>query len=468
MNQEVIADRNSFWVNRLPEFLRARVSGRHNLQAVLGNSGWLVSDRVFRLGVNFFVYLWVARYLGPTQYGQLNYAIALTSLAASLAALGADSIVIRELVKTPDRRNVLLGSAMILKLIGGALATATVLAMVLLLRPGDWLSFWLVFLFAVGFVAQSLNVIDLYFRGIVKSKYTVLSSNAAFILMAVAKVVLVLTKAPLIAFAATGTAEGLLTVIFLCVAYRMHRQNMFEWRFSANVMVGLLKDSWPLILTGVSIMIAMRVDQVLIGQMLNDKQVGLYAAAVRISEIWYFVPVTLASSTFPALIEYRRNSDALFYQKLQVLYNALVRIGLAIALLMTFLSKPIIVLLFGKSYAGSAPVLNILIWSGIPICFGCAWSNWMVLENRTKTMFLLQVNGSIANLVLNLVLIRRFGILGSAYATLISYWVPHTIVAALLPSQRKALLMLGKALVPFSGYLESKFRSRFPRGQEPV
>jgi PST family polysaccharide transporter len=238
------------------------------------------------MGANFFVYLWVARYLGPTQYGQLNYAIALTSLVAALASLGADNIVIRELVKTPERRDVLLGSAMLLKLIGAALAMATVVTMVLFLRPGDRLSFWLVVLYAVGFVTQSLNVIDLYFRGIVKSKFTVISANAAFISMAVAKVILVLAKASLIAFAATTTAEGLLTVTFLCVAYRMHRLNMFDWRVGANVMAELLKESWPLLLSGISVMIAMRVDQVMIGQYLNDREVGLYSAAVKFSEVW--------------------------------------------------------------------------------------------------------------------------------------------------------------------------------------
>ena len=427
-----LAQTNSLWLRFLPGFLRTRLAGRHNLQAALGNSGWLVSDRVFRMGVTFFVYLWVARYLGPTQYGQLNYAIALTSLVASLASLGADNIVIRELVKTPERRDVLLGSAMLLKLVGAALAMTTVVTAVFFLRPGDWLSFWLVVMFAVGFVTQSLNVIDLFFRGIVQSKYTVISANAAFVLMAVAKIVLVLVKAPLIAFAAAGMVEGILTAIFLCIAYRLHRKNMFEWRVSSDVMISLLRDSWPLILTGVSIMIAMRVDQVLIGQMLNDKQVGLYAAAAKISEIWYFVPVTLASSTFPALIECRKNSDALFYDKLQSLYNVLVRVGIAIALLMTFLSKPLILLLFGKSFLGAAPALNILIWSGIPVCFGSASSSWMVLENRTRTMFALQVNGAIANLILNLILIPHFGIIGSAYATLISYWVPHTIIAVLI------------------------------------
>lgn len=446
---------NSPWLRFLPGFLRTKLAGRHKLQAALGNSGWLVSDRVFRMGANFLVYLWVARYLGPTQYGQLNYAIALTSLVAALASLGADNIVIRELVRTPERRDVLLGSAMLLKLIGAALAMATVVTAVFFLRPGDWLSFWLVVMYAVGFVTQSLNVIDLYFRGIVKSKFTVISANAAFISMAIAKVILVLLKASLIAFAATTTAEGLLTVIFLCIAYRLYHQNMFAWRASANVMVELLRESWPLVLSGISVMIAMRVDQVMIGQYLNDREVGFYSAAVKFSEVWYFVPVTIASSTYPGLIESKKRDEALYYRRLQQLYDLVVTSGIVVALAMTVLSGPIIRLLYGPAYAPSSGALRILIWSGIPVCFGSVWSNWMLLENRAKMMFYFQVNGAIVNLLLNILLIPRLGIIGSALATLISYWVGITILAAIVKPMRKGLVMLGKAMISFPRLLRA-------------
>jgi PST family polysaccharide transporter len=458
-----LAQANSPWLRFLPEFLRAKLTGRHKLQAALGNSGWLVSDRLFRMGANFLVYLWVARYLGPTQYGQLNYAIALTSLAAALASLGADNIVIRELVKTPERRDVLLGSAMLLKLAGAALAMTTVVTAVVFLRPGDRLSLWLVVLFAVGYVTQSLNVIDLYFRGMVRSKYTVLSANAAFISMAVAKVILVLAKAPLIAFAATTTVEGLLTVIFLCIAYRMQRQNMFAWRVSASVLAELLRESWPLVLSGISIMISMRVDQVMIGQYMNDKEVGLYAAAAKFSEIWYFIPVTIASSTYPGLIESKKRDEALYYRRLQQLYDILVTLGIVVALATTILAGPMLHLLYGNAYAGSSGVLRILIWGGIPVCFGSAWSSWMLLENKARMMFYFQLNGAVVNVLLNILLIPHFGITGSAFATLISYWISHTILAAVIPSQRIALVMLLKSIFSFRNW----FRLASPRTPLP-
>lgn len=377
---------NLRWVKFLPKRLQARLLGRNSLQAVLGNSAWQVTDKIVRMGVGVLVGLWVARYLGPHRFGQLNYAIALTSVFGAIANLGLDSVVIRELVRTPERKTILLGSTFVLKLVGSLLTLLTVIILVSVLRPGDKLALLLTVLSSSGFLFQSVSV-DLYFQSKVQSKYIVLATSGAFLIIALVKVALMLLGAPLVAFAWAGLCELILAAAFILLAYGIQHQSIWQWKCSTSVMRDLLRDSWPLILTGISIMITMRVDQVLIGQLMNDKEVGLYSAAVRLSEIWYFIPVSIASSTFPALIESKRHSVEVFYRRLQHLYDLLVGIGIAVALVMTFLSGPAIKLLYGPAYAGSAPVLNILIWSGIPVAFGCAWSNWMVLENRTRTMF---------------------------------------------------------------------------------
>jgi O-antigen/teichoic acid export membrane protein len=130
-------------------------------------------------------------------------------------------------------------------------------------------------------------------------------------------------------------------------------------------------------------------------------------------------------------------------------------LGIVVALAMTILSGPIIHLLYGPAYAPSGGALRILIWSGIPVCFGSAWSNWMILESRAKMMFYFQLNGAVVNILLNMLLIPRFGITGSALATLISYWVGVTVLAAILKPLRRGLVMLGKAMVSFPTILRA-------------
>jgi PST family polysaccharide transporter len=445
---DVIHRTDSPLVKHFPKFLRDRISGRHNLQTVLGNSSWLFSDKIFRMGVGLIVGVWVARYLGPGRFGLLNFAIAFTSLFGAFATLGLDGIVVRELVKFPEKRDVIVGSAFALKLIAALITFAIVIVAISIMRRGETLTIWLVALSAAGFIFQSLNVIDLLFQSRVQSKYTVYATNSAFILITFVKVGLLLTAAPLIAFAWAGLGEIAFASIFLLVAYRARHMSIRAWRFRLPIMRDLLWASWPLILSGISITISMRVDQVLIGQMLNDKQVGIYSAATRIAEIWYFVPIGIAGSAFPLLIESKKQSEDLYYQRLQKLYNSLALLSVTFALIISVLAGPIIKLLYGPAYVFSAGVLSILIWSGVPVSIGCAWSNWMLLENRTRTMFSFQFIGAALNLILNLLLIPRFGIVGSAYATLISYWSWVIVLCPIMKSQHKALSMIAKAVFP--------------------
>jgi polysaccharide transporter, PST family len=436
---------NWFWIKYLPNFMRAWLVDRHNLQAVLANSSWLFMDKVLRLGVGLIVGLWIARYLGPDRFGLLNYSIALTALFSAVATLGLDSIVVRELVKSPENRDQILGSSLALKIIGGLLAFGLTMISVSIMRHGDSLTLWVVGLLASGLVFQSLNVIDLFFQSKVQSRYTVYAANGAFILTSLLRIFLLLSTAPLIAFAWAGICEVVLTSLFLLVAYRARHLSLLAWRLSLSVMRNLLRDSWPLIFSGVSIMISMRIDQVLIGQMLNDKQVGFYSAGTRISEVWYFIPLGIASSVFPIFIKSKEQSEALFDQRLQRYYDASAVFSIAVSLIITVFAGPIVRLLFGPAYIGAIGVLRILIWCGVPMAVGAPWTIRMLVENRTKTMFHFQLFGAALNLILNLLLIPRFGIAGSAYASLISYGAWMIVLCPLMKSQRRDFAMMTKA-----------------------
>ena len=443
---DVIHRTDSPLVKHFPKFLRDRISGRHNLQTVIGNSSWLFSDKILRMGGGLIVGVWVARYLGPGRFGLLNFAIAFTGIFSVIATLGMDGIVIRDLTKYPEKTDDILGSVFILRVVAALITFAIVMVWISIMRRGDTLMIWMVAIIAMQFIFQSLNVIDLYFQSKVQSKYTVYATNAAFLLVTAAKIVLLVLKAPLVAFAWTISIEIAIASAFLLVVYRVRGLVITSWRAKLPIMRDLLRDSWPLILNGISVMISVRIDQVLIGQMLNDKQVGIYSAAARISEVWYFIPFAISTSMLPLLVESRKQSEALYYERLQKHSNILALIAIGFVVLITILAGPITRVLYGAAYAGSAGVLRILIWGGSLIPVAVTWSYWMLLENRIKTMFYFNVFGAILNVILNLLLIPHFGIIGSAYATLISYNAWLFVLCPFMKSQRKVLGMMLKAM----------------------
>lgn len=441
---------NAIWIKYLPGFVRNKLDGRHGLQAVLGNSSWLFADKILRMGVGLLVGIWIVRYLGPAQLGLLNYAGAFAGLFGTLATLGLDRIVVQELVKNPARETEILGTAFALKLIGGAIGLALTMLAILLVRSGEPLMHWLVGICAAGFIFQSLNVIDFFFQAKVQAKYAVFAANGAFALMTLLKIALLLTSAPLIAFAWAGLGEVVLTAIFLVVAYRFNRRSMRVWRYSSSAARELLKYSWPLILSSVAIVIYMRIDQIMIGEMLGDEEVGLFSAAVKISEVWYFIPAAIVSSVVPTLIQSKKQSEALYYARLQTFFTVMVWMAICVALIVTVERERIVSLLFGEQYAASADVLAIHIWGGVFVALIAASGIWFTVENLQIYSFYRTLTGAVVNVSLNLVLIPRYGINAAAFATVVSQCFASFLFDLSNPKTRPIFWMKLKAFSPAS------------------
>jgi PST family polysaccharide transporter len=411
---------NRYWVRFLPAFVSERLEGRHALQRIIGNTGWLLADRIIRLGVGLCVGVWIARYLGPAQYGLLSYSQAFVSLFAMFATLGLDGIVVRDIVRDPSCRDETLGSAFLLKLAGGFLTMLLAVGSVCLLRPDDRLTWLLVAIIATGTVFQAFDVVDFWFQSQVLSKFTVVARNAAFLIVAVLKIILLLNQAPLVAFALAGLVEIVLGAAGLVTACKVHGHRLKLWQGNLTRAKVLLRESWPLILSGMVIMIYMRIDQIMIGQMLGPREVGLYSAALTISEAWYFVPMAIVSSVMPSIVEAKSVSEALYSERVQKLFSLVAVLGYAIAIPVSFLANLIIAMLYGASFHESAAVLTIHIWAGLFVSLGVARNPWILSEGLTKYSFAATVIGALVNIVLNYFFIPAYGIIGAAIATVVA------------------------------------------------
>ncbi len=422
-------------ISRVPIIGRA-LENRPYLQKTLANTSWLFADKVIRMGVGLFVGVWIARYLGPDQYGLWNYAMAFSALFGVLATVGLDRIVVRELLKNPEQSHVILGSAFVLKLIGGCTAFLVTIVAISLIRSGETLTLWLAGLSAAGFIFQSFNVIDFFFQSQIQSKYSVLATNASFLLVTIIKIALLLGKAPLIAFAAAGLAEVAIASSFLIAVYHRNNQQIRSWRFNSAVAWDQLQDSWPLILSSFAIIVYMRIDQVMIGQMLADREVGIFSAAVRISEAWHFFPTAIVSSVFPVIIATRMSNKELYHHRLQKLLDIITFMGVVVALITTILSPYIIGILYGHQYAAAADVLAIHIWAGVFVCLGSAASTWFMAENLQRYAFYRSFAGALMNIFLNWQMIPKYGPNGAAVATVISFACGMVFFNALHPMTR--------------------------------
>ena len=408
-------------MNLLPAFIHRRIAHRPNLVKIVDNIGWLFVDKVLRMGVGLFVGVWVVRYLGPEQFGLLSFATAFVGLFGAIAGLGLQGIVVRDIVRDPSRKEDTLGTAALLQFIGGLLAYGLILATIFWLRPDDALAKALVAILGSTMLFKASEVAVYWFESQVLSKYTVWVQNGSFLVFAAIKIVLILNNAPLIAFASVIMAEALMVALLMLVMLGLRGPRLRHLRITLARAKALLADSWPLLLSGIAIVIYMKIDQIMLGQMVGDEAVGIYSAAVRISEVWYFIPMMIVASVFPAILEAKKRSEAQYYQRLQHLYDLMVWLSVAVALPMTFLSTPIVTLLFGENFSASGTVLAIHIWAAVFVFLGVASSKWFLAENRQMLSFQRTALGAVVNVILNLLLIPDFGPIGAAIATVVSY-----------------------------------------------
>lgn len=400
---------------------------------IISNIGWLFGDRILRMGVGLIVGAWVARYLQPEQFGLLNYAIAFVFLFSAFATLGLDQIVVRNLVRDPSGKDKILGTTFVLKFVGGIITLLLASLTIFLLKPDDSLTRTLVAITAAATIFQAFDAIDFCFQFQVRSKYTVVAKNTAFIIVALVRITLIQLHAPLIAFAWAAFAETALGGVGLMIAYKVSGQSFRRWQVSWQEGKSLLKESWPLIIAGISIMLYIRIDSVMLGQLVGSEAVGIYAVATRLSELWGFIPIAITSSVTPSIIEAKKVSEELYYQKLQKIFTILTALAYAIAIPMTLLSTPIIILMFGQNYAAAGGVLAIHIWGQIFSFLGIARSIWIVNEGLTKYALIFTSGGALINILLNLWLIPIYQETGAAIATVISYALVDYVIFIIYP-----------------------------------
>ena len=409
------------------------------------NTSWLFSEKILRMVVGLFVGVWVARYLGPERFGLLSYAMAFVGLFVSISTLGLDGIVIRELVKDENKRDKLIGTAFWLKLAGG-FVVLLFLAAAVNLTSNDAYTNLLVFIIASATVFQSFNVIDLYFQAKVLSKYVVFANIISLAISSIVKIVLIIIEAPLIAFAWTILFDSLVLAIGLVYFYLQNHLSFKDWNIEKSTAINLLKDSWPLILSGMVVAFYMRIDQVMIKEMMGASAVGQYAAAVRLSEAWYFIPMVVTSSLFPAIINAKKQSEELYYTRLQKLYDFMVWMAVAIALPMTFLSDWVVKLLFGGEYIEAGSVLMIHVWTGLFVSLGVARGKWLLIENLQKYSIIYLGVGLISNVIANYYFIKIYGINGAAYATLLANGLGTIVTPFFIRKTRISFFMMIRSI----------------------
>jgi O-antigen/teichoic acid export membrane protein len=399
------------------------VFAHQGFRKYFSNTSWLFAEQILRIIAGLLVGIYVARYLGPEKFGLFSYALAFVALFASIAKLGLDGIIVRDLVNAPGKRDLYLGTAFWLKVIGAMLAGAGIVVAVAI-AENDHTTKLYIGIIASGLIFQSFEVVDFYFQSRVLSKYVSICKISQLILSSLLKLYFVAINADLFWFVLVSVIDQASLAAALAYAYSKQKLGAFYIQFDKTIAKELLISAKPLIISGLMVSVYSSIDRVIIKEMLGVREVGLYAAATGLTAALYFVPMLIANSLFPAILNAKQQSEDIYNRRLSLLYKYILSIGLFVCLFVSVFATPIISLLYGQKFAESANVLQIYIWNFLIICFSAIFGKWLLSENLQHLMPRFALVAIVVNVIGCLALIPLWSIKGAALAALAAQLIP--------------------------------------------
>jgi PST family polysaccharide transporter len=410
-------------------------------------------ERIVNMTIRFFVGVWVVRYLGPDHYGVYSYVLSLAVLFETFTALGLDNIVVRECSRDRVRNDKVLATAFWLRFGGAVVGYAAVASTVLSLEE-SWLVQIAVLIIACRMFFNTSLIADFWFQSQIQSKYSVYVRGTASAVAAGLQVAAILADLGVLVFIAILVVRSAVQALGFAIAMRQRGPSLRRLLPSAQLGRRLLRDAWPLMISAFSTMVYMKVDQIMLRSMVGEAEVGIYASAVKLSEVWYFLPMAIANSVFPEIVRSREQVSPERYQRrLQRFYDALAALAYGVAIPVSLLAPVLVPLLFGQEYAGAVPTLQIHVWSFVFIALGVGRGKWLVAENMTKIAMGATVLGALTNVGINWFVIPNHGGIGAAWATMISYAIYAYFALALVAKTRFTFWQLSKAIVAPVRYL---------------
>lgn len=407
------------------------------------NTAWILLARLYQILLNLLVSVVSVRYLGPSNYGLISYAASFTALLSACCTLGIGDVMVNVLMESPEKQGKLLGTAIAMRMVSSVLSMAAVTLAVGALNPEEPLTVWVTAVYSGGVVLQSLETVQYYYQMKLMSKVTGLLTVAVRTVVAAYKVALLVTGRDVVWFAAANVVDHGVYGLLLVLAYRSGGGQRLG--LDAGLGRALLRKSSPFILSGLMVALYGQMDKIMIKHLLDETQVGYYAAAVQINNLWPFVLTAIIDSARPLILELYSRDRAQFRQRLVQLYRAVIAISLAAGLALTFLAEPIVELLYGTAYQSAAPALRIVTWSTAFSYLGVARSIWMVPSGLQRYEKHLAALGAACNAALNALLIPVWGICGAAAATLLTQIVTNCLCGFLFPPLRENMELLGRA-----------------------
>lgn len=413
---------------------------------VVKNAGWIIGGKLANKLLAFVVGIFAARWLGPGNYGLINYAAAYATFFASLCTLGINSVIVKNFVDHPEQESETIGTTLLLRAVSSLLSALMIVGIVSIVDSGEPLTVVVVALYSVGLVFQVFDTLNYWFQARLQSKYSAMAELVSYAAVSVYKIVLLALGKSVKWFAVASSLDYIVLAVFLLIAYFKNGGTGF--RVSRHKAKELLQSSKSFIIAGLMVSVYACTDKLMLKQMLGADAVGHYSLASSVSVSWAFILAAVIDSMYPSVVQSFNSDHALYERKNRQLYALVFYTALFMSALICIAARPFVVILYGETYLPAVQPLRIVVWYTAFSYLGVARNAWMVCEERQKYLKYLYFGAAVMNVILNLLLIPMWGASGAAAASLLTQISTTVLLPALIrPLRPNAKLMLDAVLL---------------------
>ncbi|CVH79334.1 colanic acid exporter [Clostridiales bacterium CHKCI006] len=411
------------------------------LNKEIKNASWLIGGRIIQMIISLFVGILTARYLGPNNYGLINYGLAYVTFFTSVCNLGINSIIIKNFVDHPEEQGITIGTTLFLRIFSSILSNFLILCLVLIVDNGELSTVIVTLLCSLSLIFQSFDTLNYWFQSRYQSKITSLATLFAYIIVSVYRIILLINNCSIYWFALANSVDYLFIALFLLTVYKYNCGP--KLKFSFDKARQLLSSSYHYILSGMMVAIYGQTDKLMLKQMIGQGEVGYYSVATTICNLWIFILTAIIDSMYPTIMNFYGKDKAAFERKNKQLYAIVFYVSAFVSIIFTIFGDWIVQILYGNEFAPAVGPLRIITWYTAFSYLGVARNAWIVCENKQKYLKYLYLSAAILNVFLNLLLIPTFKASGAAMASLITQISTSILLPLFIPDLKpNARLML--------------------------
>lgn len=409
------------------------------------NAGWLIGGKIIQMFIAFFISIFTTRYLGPSNFGLINYANAYVAFFTSLCTLGINSVIVKDFLDYPNEQGKTIGTTLVLRIVASLLSAVMIVSIVSIVDSGETETIIVAALCSISLIFQAFDTINYWFQSKYLSKVTAIATLIAYIAISVYKLILLILHKKVFWFAAANSVDYIFIAIVLLLAYRKYHgmKLSFSWKKGKE----LLNKSYHYILSGMMVAIYGHTDRFMLKQMLDEASVGYYSLATTVSGMWVFVLAAIIDSMYPSIVSLYEVDKNQFEKKNRQLYAIVIYTSVAVSILFMIFGELVIHILYGDDYLPAVKPLKIVTWYTAFSYLGVARNAWIVCENNQKYLKYMYFCAAIINVILNYFMIPILGASGAAFASLITQICTSLILPCFFKEMRPNTKLMVQAFL---------------------